>query len=99
MAKSGRGGGRAVVRDEGRVSARGGDIAAASEFLPALCARSVSGSMAEEGGARRGDRGALRGRRCAGVSVPGRKQEVPEGVAGAWAEVRAGATSGEDAAD
>src|ERR1022692_4278552 len=99
MAKSGRGGGPAVVRDEGRDSARGGDFTAARESLTALCARAVGGSMAEEGGARRGDRGALRGRRGAGVSVPGRCREVPEGVAGARAEVRAGATSGEDASD
>src|ERR1039457_4029269 len=56
MVESGRERTGAVVRDEGRDSARGGDIAVTSQSLPALCARSVGESMAEEGGARRGNR-------------------------------------------
>lgn len=67
--------------------------------LPASCARSVGGSMAEEGGARRCDRGAVRGRGGARVSVAGRSREVPGGFAGARAEVRTGVAPGEDASD
>jgi site-specific DNA recombinase len=77
----------------------GSRITAAGQSLPAPCARSVGGGMAEEGGARRDDRGAVRGRRSAGIPVPGRCREVPEGVAGAGAEVRAGVASREDASD
>src|SRR5271169_2566161 len=55
--------------------------------------------MAEEGGARRDDRGAVRGRRGAWVSVPGRSREVPGGIAGAGAAVRTGTASREDAPD
>ena len=44
MVEGGRDGGRAVVRDEGRDSARGGDFAAASQSLPALRPRSVGGA-------------------------------------------------------
>src|SRR5271157_486136 len=99
MVEGGRDRGRAVVRDEGRDSARGGGIAVACQSLPALCARSVGASMAEEGGARRDDRGAVRGRRGAWVSVPGRSREVPDGVTGARAEVRTGTASREDASD
>ena len=55
---------------QGRDAARGGDIAAASQSLPALRSRSLGEGMAEEAGARRHDRSALRGRRSAWVSVP-----------------------------
>src|SRR5208283_3349350 len=99
MAEGGRDRGRAVVRDEGRDAARGGDIAAASQSLPASCTRSVGESMAEKGGARRDDRGAVRRRRGAWVSVPGRSREVPGGSAGARAEIRTGTAPGEDASD
>src|SRR4051794_22845826 len=88
-----------VVRDKGRDSARGGDFTVACQSLPALCARSMGAGMAEKGGARRDDRGAVRGRRGARVSEPGRGREVPGAVAGACAEVRAGATPREDASD
>src|SRR5580658_11072991 len=96
MVEGGRNRGRTVVRDEGRDSAGGGDFAAACQSLPASCARSVGPGMAEEGSARRRDRGAVRGRRGVRVSVPGRSREVPGGVAGARAEVRTGTASGED---
>src|ERR1700674_2009307 len=99
MVEGGRNRGRTVVRDEGRDAARGGDFAAACQSLPALCAGSVGESMAEEGGARRGDRGAVRGRRRVGFSVPEGCREVPGGVAGARAEVRTGTASREDASD
>jgi RNA-directed DNA polymerase len=66
MVAGGRDGGRTVVRDEGRNAARGGDIAVAGQSLPALRARSVGAGMAEEGGARRRDRGAVRGRAVLG---------------------------------
>src|SRR5712664_315518 len=99
MVESGRDRGRTVVRDEGRDSARGGDIAAAGQSLPALCARSVGDSMAEEGGAWRDDRGAVRRRRGARLPVPGRSREIPGGFAGAGAEVRTGVASTEDASD
>src|SRR5664280_1149258 len=99
MVEGGRSRRWAVVRDKGRDSTRGGGFAVAGQSLPALCARSVGDGMAEEGGARRCDRGAVRGRRGARVSVPGRSREVPGGVAGARAEVRIGATSREDAYD
>src|SRR5450759_1761410 len=95
MAESGRDRGRTVVRDEGRDSARGGGFARACQSLPALCARSVGDSMAEEGGAWRDDRGAVRRRRGVRFSVPGRSREVPGGLAGAGAEVRAGVESTE----
>ena len=77
----------------------GSRFAAACQSLPASCARSVGAGMAEEGGARRRDRGAVRGRRGARVSVPGRSREVPGGFAGACAEVRVGAASEENAPD
>ena len=77
----------------------GSHFAVACQSLPALCARSMGEGMAEEGGARRDDRGAVRGRRGAGVSVPGGCREVPGAIAGARAEFRAGAASREDAPD
>src|SRR5262249_35169139 len=99
MVKGGGDGRREVVRDQGRDSARGGGFARAGKSLPALCARSMGAGMAAEGSARGGHYRALRGRRGAGVSIPGRGYEVPGGIAGASAEVRAGTASGEDASD
>src|ERR1035438_2994877 len=90
MDEGGRDGGRAVVRDEGRDSARGGDFAVACQSLPASRARSVGAGMAAEGGARRRDRGAVRGRRGVRIPAPGRSRKVPGGIAGASAEGGAG---------
>src|ERR1700690_922533 len=99
MVEGGRDGGRTVVRDEGRDSARGGGFTAACQSLPALCARSEGAGMAAEGGARRTNMPAVRRRRGAWISVPGRSRKIPGGFAGAGAEVRAGVASGEDASD
>jgi hypothetical protein len=55
--------------------------------------------MAEEAGARRSHRGALCGRRGAGVRASRRRGTLPGADAGAIAEIRAGATRGEDTPD
>src|SRR5580704_41337 len=99
MVEGGRDGGRTVVRDEGGDSTRGGGFAAAWQSLSALCARSVGAGMAEEGGARRRNLRALRGRRGVRIPAPGRSRKIPGGLAGTRAEVRTGIASGEDAPD
>src|ERR1039457_6421202 len=64
-------GGRRMVGDESGHAARGGDLAAVGERVPASCLRSVGGGLARESGERRDDSGPLRRRSRGGVSAPG----------------------------
>ena len=75
-------GGRTVVRDGGRDPARGGDFTAACQSLPALRSRCLGEQVAGQRGVWRYNRGAIRGRRSAWVSTPGRGREVPGGTPG-----------------
>jgi hypothetical protein len=99
MAEGGRDGGRTVVRDEGRESARGGDLAAPGQSLPALRAR-ISG-WRHGGRSRRAAMSsscAMPTTPCWGSSI-GRGGATPGRTAGTPAEVRAGTAPGEDAPD
>src|ERR1700674_2972744 len=77
----------------------GSDFSPAGQHLSTLRARPVGGSMAEEGGARGRSNRPLRRRLRHGVSGAGGRRTIPGGVAGTTAEVRPGATSGQDPAD
>ena len=65
-----------MVGDEDGYSARGGDFAAAREYLSALCLRSLGERLAQEMGARRRDRRPLRGRYRLRLPASRRKQTV-----------------------
>src|ERR1019366_2317345 len=92
-------GGRRMVGDESRHAARGGDLAAVSERVPASCLRSVGGGLARERGERRDDRGPLRRRSRSGIPASGGSGAVSGRVSEAAGEVRAGGPSGENAND
>src|SRR5208282_3902040 len=98
MAERGRAGkGYANVRG-GRFAARRKCIAAAGEYLPPLRLRSLGSSMAQEAGARRCDRGALRRRHRGWIRVQRRGRKVLGGTERTNAEVPTGTAPGEDAA-
>src|SRR5438309_2794892 len=72
-------------------------IAIAGEYLPSLRLRSLGSGMAEEAGARRGNRGALRRRHRGWIRVQRRGRKVLGGTERTNAEVPTGAAPGKDA--
>src|ERR1019366_5036647 len=81
-------GGRRMVGDESRHAARGGDLAAVGERVPASCLRSVGGGLARESGERRDDRGPLRRRSRSGIPASGGGGAVSGGISEAAGGVR-----------
>ena len=79
MAASGGGGGRETARGEESHPARGRRLAA-GEHLPARRPRSVGRTRAATSCARRGDRGAIRRRRCRRLQTSDRCRTVPGGA-------------------
>ena len=67
-----------MVGNEDRYPARGGDLAVACKYLPALYLRPLGERMAQEICARRGDRRALCRRYPTGVSIPSGSRPLPD---------------------
>src|SRR5436309_12181045 len=99
MVESGSKRGRRVDGDDDRDTPRGSSFTTARQRVPTSRFRSMDRSMAGKGGEGQSDGHSLRGRSGTGVRAPRRGRAVPEGVWGTAGEVRAGTTSGEDAAD
>src|ERR1035438_7243581 len=99
MAEGGDLGGWPMVGIEGGYSARGSGFDAARQRVPALRIRSMGRSLAQESGQGRCDRRPLRRRSGGRLRKPGGSRAVPEGISGAFGEVRSGIACGKDAAD
>jgi len=77
----------------------GSPLTAAGKRVPALRFRSMGRGLARESGDRRQDRCPVRRRSRGGLSAPGGRRAVSEGVSGAAGEVRVGSSSGKDEAN